>query len=58
MQATGLGKAIRECSHRSKQRRAGAAFILLGACLLLNRGTTFGAGDIFGYFWPSFFVIR
>ncbi|MGG2201329.1 MULTISPECIES: hypothetical protein [Paenibacillus] len=41
----------------NKRTIIGAVFILLGASLFLNRGATFGAGDIFGYFWPSLFVI-
>ncbi|MFX3636495.1 MAG: hypothetical protein ACE3L7_21285 [Candidatus Pristimantibacillus sp.] len=31
--------------------------ILLGIYLFLNQGTSFGPGAIFGYFWPSLFVI-
>lgn len=35
----------------------GPLIILLGIFLLLNRGETFGAGELIGYFWPSIFVI-
>lgn len=35
----------------------GAVLMLLGAYLFLNRGGSFGPGEIFGYFWPSLFVI-
>ncbi|MEF3303028.1 hypothetical protein [Paenibacillus sp. GYB003] len=35
----------------------GAVLMLLGAYMFLNRGGTFGPGEIFAYFWPSLFVI-
>ncbi|WP_169084236.1 hypothetical protein [Paenibacillus sp. PL91] len=35
----------------------GLVLLLLGACLFLNQGETFGPGKIFAYFWPSIFVI-
>jgi hypothetical protein len=35
----------------------GAVLILLGAGLYLNQGNPVGVGTIFGYFWPSLFVI-
>lgn len=36
---------------------SGLVLLLLGACLFLNQGETFGPGKIFAYFWPSLFVI-
>ncbi|CAM3615866.1 hypothetical protein [Marinicrinis lubricantis] len=36
---------------------SGAVLILLGAFIFLNDGGNIGAGTIFGYFWPSLFVI-
>jgi len=36
---------------------SGAALILLGAFLFMNRGETYGAGELFEYFWPSMFVL-
>ncbi|WP_138753870.1 hypothetical protein [Paenibacillus sinopodophylli] len=36
---------------------SGFVLLLLGACLFLNQGQTFGPGKIFAYFWPSLFVI-
>jgi hypothetical protein len=41
----------------NKRTILGPVFILLGAYLLLNKGTNFGPGNLFGYFWPSLFVI-
>ncbi|HZG78378.1 MAG TPA: hypothetical protein VEZ72_21170 [Paenibacillus sp.] len=35
----------------------GAVLLLLGAFLFMNQGEVFDVGDIFGYFWPSIFVI-
>ncbi|MFD0714803.1 hypothetical protein [Paenibacillus sp. GCM10027626] len=37
----------------------GPLLVLLGAYLLFNSGTglSFGPGEIFGYFWPTMFVI-
>lgn len=36
---------------------SGIVLLLLGACLFLNQGETFGPGEVFTYFWPSIFVI-
>lgn len=41
----------------NKRTILGPVFILLGAYLLLNKGMHFGPGNLFGYFWPSLFVI-
>ncbi|MUT66552.1 hypothetical protein [Paenibacillus sp. NEAU-GSW1] len=41
----------------SKKAILGPVFILFGAYLFLNEGSSFGTGDIFAYFWPSLFVI-
>ncbi|CAM3305097.1 hypothetical protein PALU110988_14915 [Paenibacillus lupini] len=41
----------------NKRSIFGPVLILLGAYLLLNKGTTFGPGNLFGYFWPSLFII-
>lgn len=35
----------------------GLILLLLGIILLLNKGQTFGPGEIFAYFWPSLFVL-
>jgi hypothetical protein len=35
----------------------GAALVLLGALMFMNRGSSFGVDSIFTYFWPSLFVI-
>jgi hypothetical protein len=40
-----------------KRSIIGAVLILLGAGLYLNQGNPVGVGTIFGYFWPSLFVI-
>lgn len=41
----------------NKRTILGPVLILFGAYLFLNQGTTFGPGKIFGYFWPSLFII-
>ncbi|MCS7464007.1 hypothetical protein N0M98_28250 [Paenibacillus doosanensis] len=35
----------------------GIVFILLGGGLYLNQGHPVGLGELFGYYWPSLFVI-
>jgi hypothetical protein len=35
----------------------GGVLVLLGSYLFFNRGSSFGPGTLFGYFWPSLFVI-
>ncbi|UUZ95429.1 hypothetical protein LJK87_13770 [Paenibacillus sp. P25] len=40
-----------------KRTVIGAVLILLGAAIYLNQGHPVDAGTIFGYYWPSMFVI-
>lgn len=40
-----------------KKAFLGIIFILLGVFLFSSRGTTMEPGSVFGYFWPSLFVI-
>ncbi|MDO7906355.1 hypothetical protein Q5741_07980 [Paenibacillus sp. JX-17] len=41
----------------NKRMIAGTLMLLLGVCLFLNQGESFGTGKLFGYFWPVIFVI-
>lgn len=40
-----------------KQNLIAPLLILIGIFLLMNSGKDIGTGSIFGYFWPTFFLI-